>query len=174
MKLIVGLGNPGAKYQKTRHNIGFRLIDKLAGDLELNFRTNQKLHSEIATIKGSLILMKPQTFMNNSGIAVKAVMRKQGIKPEDVLVIYDDIDMILGKVRFKAEGSSGGHNGMQSVIDALGTNAIARIKIGIGRSDRLPPDKHVLGMFSKEELPQIKMSLEEADKLIKTKFPIEK
>jgi len=170
MKLIVGLGNPGAKYQKTRHNVGFWLIDKLADGFELNFRNNQKLRSEVATIKGHLTLIKPQIFMNNSGLAVKAVMRKQGIKPADILVIYDDIDMELGKVRFKDGGSSGGHNGMQSIIDALGSDEIARIKIGIGRSDRVPPDKYVLGKFSSEESVQIKKSLESAVELIKKKY----
>jgi PTH1 family peptidyl-tRNA hydrolase len=170
MRLIVGLGNPGAKYQKTRHNVGFMLIDKLADDLDLEFRDNQSLHAEIATIKGDLTLIKPQTFMNNSGLAVRAVMRKQGIRPENILVLYDDIDMEVGKVRFKDSGSSGGHNGMQSIIDVLGTNEIARIKIGIGRSDRIPPEKYVLSKFGGEELVQIKKSLELAVELIKEKY----
>lgn len=174
MKLIVGLGNPGGKYQKTRHNVGFVLIDKLAKDLNLEFRDNKSLHAEIATIKGDFTLIKPQTFMNNSGLAVKAVMRKQGIKPDNILVLYDDIDMELGKIRFKSGGSSGGHNGMQSVIDNLGTDKIARIKIGIGRSDRIPPDKYVLSNFSSEELKEVRISLESALELIKTKFLIEK
>ena len=170
MKLIVGLGNPGAKYQKTRHSVGFWLIDELADDLDLEFRDNKSLHAEIATIKGNLTLIKPQTFMNNSGLAVKAVMRKQGIRPENMLVLYDDIDMELGKMRFKDSGSSGGHNGMQSIIDAVGTNNIARIKIGIGRSDRIPPEKYVLSKFGIEELKQIKTSLESAVELIKKKL----
>lgn len=170
MKLIVGLGNPGAKYQKTRHNVGFRLVNQLADEFGLDWHDNKTLHAEVASIKGDLMLMKPQTFMNNAGSAVKAVIRKQGLKPADILVLYDDIDMELGKVRFKPSGSSGGHNGMQSVIEAVGSNEIARIKIGIGRSNRIPPDKYVLNNFSAEELKQIKLSLASAVELIKKKL----
>jgi len=170
VKLIVGLGNPGAKYQKTRHNVGFRLIDELADSLGLKWRDNKTLHAKAASIKSKLILIKPQAFMNNSGLVVRTVMRKQGIKPADILVLYDDIDMELGKVRFRPNGSSGGHNGIQSIIDTLRTKEIPRIKIGIGRSNKAPPDKYVLSDFSAGELAHIKSSLDSAIDLVKTKM----
>lgn len=170
MKLIVGLGNPGAKYKITRHNVGFMLADILAKDLDLDWHRTKALKSEVAVLDKNLIIAKPQTLMNNSGLAVGLLVRKYHLTPADILVVYDDIDMELGKLRWRSSGSSGGHHGMQSIINVLGTNEIARLKIGIGRSDYVSPDKYVLGKFSSEELAQIKINLKAAIKLIKTKL----
>lgn len=169
MKLIVGLGNPGNKYKTTRHNVGFMVVDKLAQELRLNMRHNQKAHA-VMGLSNDIILMQPQTFMNNSGLAVKTVIKKYNIK--DILVVLDDIDMEIGKIRFRNQGSSGGHKGMQSIIDYLQTEAIPRIKIGIGRSLAMEPDQYVTSNFTIKQLPEIKKALSQVVELIKEKLDI--
>lgn len=169
MKLIIGLGNPGAKYAKTRHNIGFMAVEQLAKELRLTWKVSRNLHAEIA--KGNnAILLKPQVFMNNSGLAVKAAVKKFNLQPADILIVMDDLDMETGKLRLRSEGSSGGHRGMQSIIDYLGTSEITRLKIGIGRSDKIEPDEYVLSKFTGEQSKQIKSVIPEAIKIIKNQF----
>ncbi len=136
MKLIVGLGNPGSEYQKTRHNIGFMVIDALAAALEVSFQPTKQAKAEIAELPGfpeKVIIMKPQTFMNNSGEAVAAYARYNKIEPKDIWVLSDDLDLPFGQIRIRDTGSSGGHNGLQSVIDALKTADFYRFRLGIGR-----------------------------------------
>ncbi len=169
INLIVGLGNPGIKYAKTRHNIGFMAVDALAKDLKLTWRFQKNLHAEIIKFD-DIILLKPQTFMNNSGLAVVTAIKKFGIQPADALVIFDDLDMEVGKIRVRSEGSSGGHRGLQSIIDNLKTDQITRLKIGIGRSDNIEPDKYVLGKFTADELQQIKTAIPAAVEIINKQF----
>ncbi len=169
MKLIVGLGNPGTKYARTRHNIGFMVIDQLAKDLKLTWKPNRTFGADIA--KGDdVVLLKPQTFINKSGAAVQKMMKKLNLAPTDSLIVLDDLDMEVGKLRYRAEGSSGGHRGMQSIIDHLQTNTIPRLKIGIGRSATQDPEQYVLSNFTALELPQIKTAIPEAVEIIKNQF----
>jgi PTH1 family peptidyl-tRNA hydrolase len=151
--VVVGLGNPGPEYRDTRHNIGQRVVDTLAAQLKKAFHLESGAHLARANWRGdSVYLVKPQTFMNVSGPAVRRVLQSVDAGPEDLLLIYDDIDMELGKVRTRLKGSAGGHNGVQSVIDALGTEDIRRVKIGIGRpAHKAQVPDHVLTVFEPEE-----------------------
>ena len=165
MKLIVGLGNIGDKYIFTRHNAGFMVIDSFALNSNLNYRENSKLKCLMTNIRNGYedyLLIKPTTFMNLSGEAVKAVMDYYKIQIEDILIVYDDLSLELGKIRFRANGSDGGHNGIKSVIKHLGTNNIARLKIGIGPQPNIPSEVFVLQNFSKEELDILKSTISKA------------
>lgn len=160
MHLIVGLGNPGKKYERTRHNVGFLVVEELARQLNTSFKHKTALEAEIAEVD-QLALMKPQTFMNVSGRAVKSFLTKHKCNVSDVLVIYDDADIPFGGVKFREGGSSAGHNGMQSIMDQFpkGTS-IARIRVGIGRPTHLdtPLDVFVLQKWTNEEekkLPEV-------------------
>ena len=164
MKLIVGLGNSGKKYEKTRHNVGFMVLDKLIGKDKFVF--DKKFNAEIHKTK-DVIYIKPQTFMNLSGQAVKKVATFFKIKPQDITVISDDIYLDSGDMRLREKGSSGGHKGLQSIIDELGANDFKRIRIGIN----MPPEKmnsedYVLQNFSKEEFATIKNVIEKISKEI--------
>jgi PTH1 family peptidyl-tRNA hydrolase len=151
--VVVGLGNPGPEYRETRHNIGQRVVEALAARLKKAFHPEGGAHVARATWRGdTLYLVKPQAFMNVSGPSVRRVLHALGADAADLVLVYDDIDMELGKVRTRLKGSAGGHNGVRSVIEALGTEAIRRVKIGIGR----PPHKaqvpdHVLEVFDPDE-----------------------
>ena len=165
MKLIAGLGNIGNKYTFTRHNAGFMLLDSIALNSGLTFKENSKLKSLIANFKtgtDDYILIKPTTFMNLSGEAVRAVVDYYKIDVKDILIIFDDISLDLGKIRFRPDGSDGGHNGIKSVIQHLGTKDIARLKIGIGPQPNIPSEVFVLQNFSKEELDVLKVTLNRA------------
>lgn len=166
MKLIVGLGNPGNKYKTTRHNIGFMVVNKLAQELHLSMRFDKKAHAIIG-LSDDIILMQPQTFMNNSGLAVKAIIKKHNINIKDILIVFDDIDMEIGKIRFRNQGSSGGHKGMQSIMNYLQTEEMPRLKIGIGRSPTTEPDQYVTSNFTTKQLLEIKEALSQAMKSIK-------
>ncbi|GAV19699.1 peptidyl-tRNA hydrolase, PTH1 family [Mariprofundus micogutta] len=136
MKLLVGLGNPGNKYEKTRHNIGFRFLDLLAKHEGLRFDAAPRFHAESATWEtsaGRILLVKPQTFMNHSGDAVAALARYYQVDEQDIFVVYDDLDLPSGKLRIKKGGGHGGHNGLRSINTHLPTADYVRIKIGIGR-----------------------------------------
>ena len=165
MKLIVGLGNIGHKYTFTRHNVGFMLADSIALNNNLTFRETPRLKCLMANFRNGIddyLIIKPTTFMNLSGEAVRAVMDYYKIPIEDVLIVYDDLSLELGKIRFRANGSDGGHNGIKSVIQHLGTKDIARLKIGIGPQPNLPSEVFVLQNFSKEELENLKPVLTKA------------
>ena len=134
-KLIVGLGNPGDKYFETKHNVGFMLVDQMAKSLNLTFSHDKIFQADIAStfLNGEKVyFVKPTTFMNESGKAVHALLTYYGLDIEDLLVIYDDLDMEVGKIRLRAKGSAGGHNGIKSIISHLGTNVFPRIKVGVG------------------------------------------
>ena len=135
--LIVGLGNPGAKYKDTRHNIGFMAIDFLAkaNSIKLNKKDFNSLWGEGNIAGKEVIIVKPQTYMNLSGEAIQAISDYFHIEPKNILVVYDDIDLELGIVRIRPNGGSGGHRGMQSIIEHLGTNDFPRIRLGIGRPE---------------------------------------
>jgi PTH1 family peptidyl-tRNA hydrolase len=169
MKLIVGLGNPGKKYECTRHNVGFMVVDTLAKELGLKFQRSQTIDADYAR-SDEVELLKPRTFMNNSGVAVRAAAKKHRIKPEDILVVSDDLDMEIGKLRYREIGSSGGHKGLQSVIDQFKTNIFPRLKVGIDRSDKLEPGEYVTSNFTNTQLAQVKKVLPVAVRTIKEKF----
>lgn len=135
MKLIVGLGNPGGEYKDTRHNIGFMVVEKLAKELGTSagvWEEKEKFKSAVAKV-GEVLLVKPVIFMNNSGIAVSSIVNFYKLKPEDVWVIHDDIDLPLGKIRIRTGGGSAGHNGVESIIKEIGSDAFIRFRMGIGR-----------------------------------------
>lgn len=152
MFLIVGLGNPGKEYKNTRHNIGFDAIDVIAKKykIEVNRIKFKGVYSETFIGGEKVILLKPSTYMNLSGESIRAVMDFYKINKEDVLVIYDDISLEVGRLRIRDKGSAGGHNGIKSIISNMGTEEFARIKIGVGqpKGDLV---KYVLGNFAKEE-----------------------
>jgi len=154
MKLIVGLGNPGREYEKTRHNIGFEVIDALSSQLSISL--NESKFKSIfgkGLINGEkVILMKPLTYMNLSGEAIRPLMDYYNLSIEDLLVIYDDLDLPVGKIRLRQRGSAGGHNGIKSTIAHLGSETFNRIRIGIDRPQHgISVPHYVLGKFSKEE-----------------------
>ncbi len=135
MKLIVGLGNPGEKYKDTRHNVGFMVLEKLAHELgspEATWKHEEKLKAYIAKT-GDVVLCKPDTFMNASGVAVSLAVRFYKMKPEDVWVIHDDLDLPLGKIRIRIGGASAGHHGIDSIIRELKSDNFTRVRLGIGR-----------------------------------------
>ena len=161
MKLITGLGNPGSKYDGTRHNAGFALIDLLAETHKVEFHHEKKFKGELASFThqkhDKVFLLKPDTFMNLSGESVVAVCQFYKLQPSDVLVIHDDLDLPLNSLRFAKNGSPAGHNGLRSIIQHLSTQDFARLKIGIGRpkhADHAVVD-FVLQKFAGEELAQI-------------------
>ena len=167
-RLLVGLGNPGLEYRETRHNVGFMVLDRLAADGRAEFRRERSWRAEVARV-GDLLLCKPQTFMNLSGQAVRAMSDFYKVSPQETLVVLDDLALPLGKLRFRASGSAGGHNGMKSIMERLGTMEVPRLRIGIG--DKPGPDAavdHVLGRFDLEEQPVLEQSLARAVEAIET------
>ena len=170
MKLIVGLGNPGKKYEGTRHNVGFIFLDKLRKELEFpEFGFSKKFTSDISISKEN-ILMKPQTFMNLSGEAVRSILDFYKLSPEDILVIHDDKDIAFGEYRLADDSSSAGHNGVQNIIDNHGTQKFKRIRIGIGAETDLPSDVFVLQKFSDEEKDEIEKVLKKVIEEIENIF----
>lgn len=169
MKLIVALGNIGDKYCFTRHNAGFMTVDFWATNSNFSFREESKLKCLFTKIKFNnedIIIIKPTTFMNLSGEAVSLVMNYYKIKVEDILIIYDDLSLELGKLRFRANGSDGGHNGIKSVIQHVGTNKFDRLKFGIGPQPPIPSEAFVLQNFSKEQEPLLKDTLKLANEAV--------
>lgn len=163
IRLVVGLGNPGLEYEGTRHNIGFDLVDRLASARGWKWRRDRKLRAKVATDGGCLVLAKPLTFMNLSGNAVARIARRDGLAPAQVLVAYDDADLPLGRIRFRASGSAGGHNGIKSLIEYLGTRDFPRLKIGIGGAEEEDMVGHVLGKFRDEEREDLEKVLANAE-----------
>jgi PTH1 family peptidyl-tRNA hydrolase len=155
-QLIVGLGNPEPKYDKTRHNIGFDAVDALARRAQSSWNENRRFQALFAEAQGSkgdkLRLLKPLTYMNRSGQAIRAAMDWYKLPPESVLIIYDDMDLPVGRLRLRLSGSAGGHNGIKSAIAHLGTQNFPRLRIGIGKSGTEKDSvSHVLGKFSPHE-----------------------
>lgn len=167
--LVVGLGNPGPRFAGNRHNIGFRAVEALGEDEKLAFsRTEHNALTAHGTLAGKrVILAKPQTWMNESGKAVGPLARFYKVPPEKVLVIYDDLDIPLGTLRYREGGSSGGHRGMESVIQQLGTRDLPRLRLGIDRPPgRMDPADYVLQDFSEEEEPVLWEVLRLARRLV--------
>lgn len=168
--IIAGLGNPGAKYEMTRHNAGFLAIDMLAMKQNKEIK-RLKFHALTcdAEIEGKkCLLMKPQTFMNNSGEAIGEAAKFYKIPPQNVIVLSDDISLDVGKIRIRRKGSAGGHNGLKSIIAHLGSEDFPRVKIGVGKKPNAYMDlaDWVLGRFPKELEPQLKEALENADSAV--------
>ena len=160
IKLIVGLGNPGRKYEKTRHNIGFLVLDRLAVDHGVEMANHLRWRTHVAKVAGQgAIMIKPQTFMNESGQSVGAALRFYKWQPEQVLVVYDDVSLPFGSLRYRASGSAGGHNGMKSIISHLGSDRFPRLKIGIGGAKPGGMVGHVLGEFSTDERNELENTL---------------
>ncbi|MDD5097898.1 MAG: aminoacyl-tRNA hydrolase, partial [Candidatus Omnitrophica bacterium] len=155
MKLIVGLGNPGLIYAFTRHNIGFQVIKSLARSLKIDLKRDRLIYSLAGKGKCAgqdIILAMPQTFMNLSGMAVKACFKKFKVTPADLLVICDDLDLDLGRIKIRPSGSSGGQRGLDSIIKQIGTPEFSRLRIGIGRPSRpIDAAKYVLTGFARKE-----------------------
>lgn len=169
MKLIIGLGNVGAKYVFTRHNMGFMLVDKIALDNGAEFRENTKLKSLITKFYKDgedYMLVKPTTYMNLSGEAMRAVIDYYKIDPKDMIIVYDDLSLDLGRMRFRPTGSDGGHNGIKSIIKHLGSKDFMRLKIGIGPQPPIPAEVFVLQNFDKESLEKLKETLSRAEEAV--------
>lgn len=167
-KLIVGLGNPGLIYAGSRHNVGFAVLKSLAGSLKINFKRDSSVSSLVARdklLQQDVVLALPQTYMNLSGVAVKALFKKFKVDPKDLLVVCDDLDLELGKMKIRPQGSSGGQRGIESIIERLGTQDFCRLRIGIGRpksSGSQDAAKYVLAGFLRKEKAAIKQVEEDA------------
>ncbi|BAD62624.1 MULTISPECIES: aminoacyl-tRNA hydrolase [Shouchella] len=169
MKLVVGLGNPGKKYEHTRHNIGFDIIDRCAQklDLPLDKQKFKAIYGEKRIGSEKVVLLKPLTYMNLSGEAVRPFMDYFNISNDELVVIYDDLDLPVGKIRLRKKGSAGGHNGIKSLIAHLGTEDFNRIRVGIGRPAHGEPVVHyVLDTYRKEELAFMNEAAEKSAKAI--------
>lgn len=170
LQLLVGLGNPGPRYANTRHNVGFLVLERLAATAGQTFRQQSKLHGLLAEVgvgPDRMRLLMPQTFMNDSGRSVRAALDWFGFRADQMLVIVDDMDLPLGRLRLRASGSAGGHNGLRSIMQHLGSQEFARLRIGIGPPAGDPQDRkshavgHVLGPFSPSEQPILAQVMEE-------------
>lgn len=161
MKLIVGLGNPGEQYRGTRHNVGFEVVDETARRWDVAFRSApaDALLANAPAVpggRGAVLLAKPLTYMNRSGFAVGALLRYYRVEPEDLLVVTEDVNLPLGRLRARRQGSSGGHNGLRSIIEALAGEGFSRLRVGVGRGDpRQKLSGRVLSRFARAERPEM-------------------
>lgn len=164
MKIVAGLGNPGAKYARTRHNVGFRAVEELANRLgvALDRTKHDALMAETACGGERVMLLLPQTYMNKSGVSLAKAMRNTNATGADLLVVCDDVNLPLGKLRLRGQGSAGGQNGLRSIIVHLGTEEFARLRIGIGDKEGGDLSDHVLGTFRPDEQPQIDQAIDRA------------
>ena len=163
--MIVGLGNPGERYAPTRHNVGFQCLDALASRLGAEWHDDRDRTLSLVAVDARqipLLLVKPQTYMNSSGDAVDAVVDCLGIDPDQLLVVYDDMDLALGGLRLRERGSAGTHNGMRSVVAALETTGVPRLRIGIGQARRGDGRDYVLAPFAPEEEADTAATVERA------------
>jgi len=176
MKLIIGLGNPGKKYFQTRHNLGFMVLDQLIKnidtvDTKTSFKFKKKFNSKLADLtlenRKKILMAKPQTFINHSGLAVKKITDFYKINPTDIAICYDDLDLPLGSFRIRHSGSAAGHKGVQSIIDSLGTDSFTRFRLGIGPvPNNIEPSNFVLQKFNQAELKEIKKVIAKVVKVI--------
>lgn len=165
MKLIVGLGNPGKEYKNTRHNTGYLAIDQIALRLGLSFKLETKFEGELAigSYKGEkIILLKPVTYMNLSGNSIIKVFNFYKLEIEDMIIIYDDMDLDTGRIRIRQSGSAGGHNGIKSIIQSFSSNVFNRIRIGISKNPNYKVVDYVLGHFSNDEMALMNQAFETA------------
>ena len=167
MFLIVGLGNPGIQYENTRHNIGFNVIDNISKEynIDINREKFKGMYGEGLIGNTKVILLKPTTYMNLSGESIREVVDFYKITNEQIIVIYDDISLDIGRLRLREKGSAGGHNGIKSIIAHLGTDIFPRIKVGVGQPD-VDLVKYVLGKFTKEEMDILKFSIDASTKAV--------
>ena len=174
MKIVVGLGNPGLKYEFARHNIGFRIVDSLARDMEIEFKKVKSYYSLISRgmiSNHKVILVKPQTFMNLSGRAVSKVVSYYKIPLQDLLIVYDDLNLELDQVRIRKKGSAGGHKGMESIMQYLNSKDVPRLRIGIGNPSvnfNFDCVSYVLSNFNNEEKDKIREVIQLSTEAIKT------
>jgi PTH1 family peptidyl-tRNA hydrolase len=166
VRLVVGLGNPGAEYNRTRHNVGFNVVDLLASEWGLTWQHSKSWHALWARGEKA-ILVKPTSYMNRSGEPLSAVANFYKIAPAEVLVVLDDLALELGRLRLRTEGGTGGHNGLESIIMHLGTEAIPRLRIGIGVAPSEGAVDYVLGRFFEEEIPVVEKTIERAADAVK-------
>ncbi len=167
--LIVGLGNPGFKYRRTRHNLGYRVVNRIASGYKVRFDVHE--FYSLATVKMpgiKLYLLKPLTFMNRSGLAVAAFQRKHNISVKQILIVFDDMALPVGKIRLRPGGGDGGHNGLASVIENLNNAGFPRLRIGIGASGSDDVSRFVLSSFKFNERAKIKKAVDQACKSIET------
>jgi PTH1 family peptidyl-tRNA hydrolase len=158
LKIVLGLGNPGLRYRSTRHNVGFKVLDHLAGARGIKFRAAGEMKKYAWRAEsGTVVLAKPRTYMNRSGRAAAALCRHYGLTPSDLLVVYDDADLPLGRIRLRKGGGSGGHNGIKSIMEVLGTGEFARVRLGVRGDNREDSDlaDYVLDRFDRDELPLV-------------------
>lgn len=172
MKLILGLGNPGEPYRDTRHNAGWMVLDRLAEPLGIRWKRNWRCPCDSGIVPHSTagaVLVRPRTFMNRSGHAAACVLRRWRAETGDLLVVVDDLDLPLGRIRIRSGGGAGGHNGLRSVIGELGTEAFPRLRVGIGpRPDGADVVSYVLAPFEQQEQDRLKPALERAAEAAKT------
>lgn len=166
VRLVVGLGNPGAEYNRTRHNVGFNVVDRLASEWGLAWQHSKNWHALWAKDEKA-ILVKPASYMNRSGEPLSAVANFYKIEPAEILVVLDDLALELGRLRLRTEGGTGGHNGLESIIVHLGTEAIPRLRIGIGAAPDAGAVDYVLGRFFEEEMPIMEKTIERAAEAVK-------
>jgi peptidyl-tRNA hydrolase, PTH1 family len=159
ISLIIGLGNPGRQYEETRHNVGFMLLDQIALAEGVVFKSEPKFQAHLAKLNDGTILMKPQTFMNLSGRSVGQLLAFYKWQADRILVVYDDVALPLGHLRFREKGSAGGHNGIKSIIEHVGGDGFPRLKLGIGASRPGGMTGHVLGKFAPEEHEELENML---------------
>lgn len=164
MKLFVGLGNPGREYNKTRHNVGFCVMDEFAKETGLVFdqKKFKAVYGKIRLNNEDVIAVKPKTYMNLSGEAVRDIANYYKIDTEDIVIIHDDMDLPLGKLRLRKNGSGGGHNGMKNIVMNMKTEDIKRIRIGVGKNQLIEMKDYVLGKFSKDEDKTMKEAYKKA------------
>lgn len=166
IRLVAGLGNPGAEYSGTRHNIGFMVVDQLAGEVGSKWEKSSKWEGVTAKAE-DVLLVKPTSFMNHSGYPVRAIAQFYKIAAQEILVVLDDLAFPLGRLRIRPDGGTGGHNGLESIIVQLGTDQIPRLRIGIGAAPQQGAIDHVLGRFFEEERPLVKSTIDRAVEAVK-------
>lgn len=163
MRIIVGLGNPGEKYTSTRHNAGFLFVDVIAKQFQAHFKTEKNFKGDIATLntsQGKVLLVKPSTFMNNAGEAVSLILNYYKLEPDSLVIVHDDIDLAANSYKITPSSRAAGHNGVQNIIDVLGTQDFTRVRLGVGRPTEtlgacMPSHDYVLAHFSKEEIENL-------------------
>jgi PTH1 family peptidyl-tRNA hydrolase len=164
MWVIASLGNPGRRYSRTRHNIGFMVVEEIAHRHKIDFKDKKEGYRIGKGIleKHDTLLIEPLLYMNISGPVIKIILRKFNILPENLIVIHDDLDMETGKLKIRRTGSSGGHKGVESIIQSLGSKDFIRLKIGLGREDGVSAEDYVLSKFRRHEITSIKASIQKA------------
>ena len=171
-RLVIGLGNPGSQYEKTRHNVGFTVVEQLAAQCRVDLKMSGRAQARTGQGRWRgypFVLAQPQTWMNLSGQAVRYLQNKLGLSPNELIVIVDDIYLPLGTLRLRGKGGSGGHNGLQDIIDSLGTQAFPRLRIGVGDSfNRGNQARHVLSTFTPEEIELLQPVMKRACGAVKS------